>query len=312
LARDLLVVDDLSTGVLANLSGLDVEVARFSVLDQERLDRAVAGADAIVHLAALPSVPRSMKEPIAVHQANATGTLAVLAAAHHHDVGHVVVASSSSVYGANPALPKRETDWTAPRSPYAASKQSAEAYALAYQAGFDLATMVFRFFNVYGPGQRADHPYAAVIPRFIEAALAGRPLELHGDGRQSRDFTFVDSVCDVLIDTVRRRVSHPGPVNLAFGASTELLAVVEALSAILGRDLPLRFSATRDGDVRHSRADPALLRQLFPQAEAIRLADGLARTVDWFAASVGEDTGAVARLVPAGVGEPSNAGVTLP
>jgi UDP-glucose 4-epimerase len=275
-------IDDLSTGTLDSLTGLDVDLIQGSILDPAALDAALADRDAVVHLAALASVPRSLREPLASHTANVTGTLVLLEAARRHDVRHVVLASSSSVYGANPTLPAPELTWTRPLSPYAASKLAAEAYALAYQASFGLPTLALRFFNVYGPGQRHDHPYAAVIPRFVHAALAGEPVLVHGDGRQSRDFTHVEAVCAVLLDAVRRRVCHPGPVNLAFGVRTELRAVLTELEGLLGRPIDRRYAQPRPGDVRDSAADPATLRQLFPELAPVPLRTGLADTVAWF------------------------------
>jgi len=281
---DVRVVDDLSTGSIANLTGLDVEVVTGSILDEETLDRAMAGRDAVVHLAALPSVPRSIREPVAFHQANATGTLCVLEAARRHRLGHVVVASSSSAYGANPALPKDEPAWTRSMSPYAASKLATEAYALAYQSSYGLPTLAFRFFNVYGPGQRHDHPYAAVIPRFVHAALQGEPVVFHGDGRQTRDFTYVETVCEVLLDALRRTVHHPQPVNLAFGTRTNLHTVVAELEQILDRPIERRNTPPRAGDIRHSAADNQLLGELFPGVKAASLTDGLRATVRWLEA----------------------------
>src|SRR5262245_32065235 len=174
-------------------------------------------ADAIVHLAARPSVPRSLADPMASHQANATGTLVVLEAARlAARTPHVIVASSSSVYGANPTLPKNEELATAPLSPYAVSKLATEGYALAFQYSFDIPVLALRFFNVFGPLQDAGHAYAAVVPAFVSAAIAGEPLVIHGDGRQSRDLTYVGTVAALLGDALARRVTWPTPVNLAF------------------------------------------------------------------------------------------------
>ncbi|MFI7210093.1 NAD-dependent epimerase/dehydratase family protein [Micromonospora maritima] len=279
--RDVRVLDDLSTGSAENLSGLDVELVTGSILDPAALARAMSGRDAVVHLAALPSVPRSVKDPLASHSANATGTLCVLEAARQHGVGHVVVASSSSVYGANPELPRSEFGWTSPLSPYAASKQATESYALAYQACYGLPTLAFRFFNVYGPRQRHDHAYAAVIPRFVHAALHGEPVVFHGDGRQTRDFTYVETVCAVLLDAVRRSVFHPHPVNLAFGTQTDLHAVVAELESILDHPIERRTAPPRTGDVARSTADNGLLRQLFPEVRPVPLTVGLRATVAW-------------------------------
>ena len=177
----------------------------------------MAGTQAVVHLAARPSVPRSLADPMATHQVNATGTMMVLEAARRHGTPHVIVASSSSVYGANPALPKREDMVTMPVSPYAASKLATEAYALSYARSFELPVLVFRFFNVFGPLQSASHAYAAVVPAFVSCALAGKGTPVHGDGTQTRDFTYVGTVASVLTDAIRRRVVDPEPVNLAYG-----------------------------------------------------------------------------------------------
>jgi UDP-glucose 4-epimerase len=280
---DIRVVDDLSTGLMSNLDGLDVDLVTGSILDDVTMKRAMTDRDAVVHLAAVASVPRSIRDPLTSHTANATGTLCVLEAARSQGVGHVVVGSSSSVYGANPDLPKNELAWTRPLSPYAVSKLATEAYALAYQACYGMNTLAFRFFNVYGPGQRHDHAYAAVIPRFVHAALTGVPVVFYGDGRQSRDFTYVDTVCAVLLDALRRGVHHPQPVNLAFGTRTDLHTVVEQLELVLGRPIERTFAPSRAGDVRHSAADSRLLHSLFPGLTATALPDGLRATVEWYA-----------------------------
>jgi UDP-glucose 4-epimerase len=288
--RDVVVIDDLSTGDHANLAEVEAQVAihEASILDTAALDVAMTGVDAVVHLAARPSVPRSIEDPIATHVANADGTLAVLEAVRRAGGGpdrsppHVVVASSSSVYGANPTLPKHEDLTPQPLSPYAASKLAAEAYALAYGHSFGLDVLVFRFFNVFGPLQPAGHAYAAVVPAFVDAALAGRPLIVHGDGTQTRDFTYVDSVTAVLADAVTRRVSDDRPVNLAFGTRTDLLSVVERLEGLVGHPLACEHVASRAGDVAHSEADASRLRALFPDVEPVDLDTGLAATVEWF------------------------------
>ena len=208
---EIVVLDDLSTGQRANVPDTSaVEFVECSLLDQRGVRVACRGADAIVHLGALPSVPRSIKDPVASHHTNATGTVHVLEAARDTDA-YVVVASSSSIYGGNPTLPKHEGLAPRPLSPYAASKLAAEAYTLAYAASFDLEVLAFRFFNVYGPRQAADHAYAAVVPKFVAAALAGDKLVVHGDGEQTRDFTFVESVTAVLADAVERKVTSADP-----------------------------------------------------------------------------------------------------
>jgi UDP-glucose 4-epimerase len=282
--KTVVALDDLSTGNRANLRGVAVTLVEGSILDPAALDEAMDGATAVVHLAARPSVPRSIADPMASHLANATGTVEVLEAARRHGNPHVIVASSSSVYGANPTLPKREDLATLPLSPYAASKLATEAYALAYQQSFGIPVLVFRFFNVFGPLQPAGHAYAAVVPAFVSAALEGRPLVVHGDGRQSRDFTFVDTVAEVITDAVTRTVTSPEPVNLAFGTRTDLLGLIAELEAIVGHAVAVDHVEPRAGDVRHSQADSTRLHKLFPDVVPTELPDALRATVEWFRA----------------------------
>ncbi len=277
------VVDDLSTGSKANLAGVGATLYEGSILDRGLLDEAFDGADAVVHLAALPSVPRSVADPLASHHANATGTLEVLEAARRAGGPYVAAASSSSVYGANRELPKRETMRTAPMSPYAVSKLATEAYLGAYHHCYGLGVLPLRFFNVFGPLQPAGHAYAAVVPAFLDAALAGRPLTVHGDGGQSRDFTYVGTVAQVITEAVLGRVVHADPVNLAFGSRTTLLELVGELSAVLGRPLDVAHTEPRAGDVRDSQADNSRLRELFPAVTPVPLREGLERTAEWFA-----------------------------
>ncbi|MST34859.1 NAD-dependent epimerase/dehydratase family protein [Acidimicrobiaceae bacterium USS-CC1] len=273
--------DDLSSGRRDNLDGVDTPLVEASILDPAAIGAACEGIDAVVHLAARPSVPRSIADPMASHAANATGTLTVLEAARAAGVGHVIVASSSSVYGANPTLPKSEDLVPRPLSPYAVSKLATESYALAYQSCFGLGALAFRFFNVFGPLQAPGHAYAAVIPQFVAAALDGRPLPVHGDGGQTRDFTYVDSLTAVITEAVRRRVTSPTPVNLAFGSRRSLLEVVAELEKVLGRPLEVEHGPARTGDVRDSQADQRRLRELFPGVQPVDFADGLAATVGW-------------------------------
>lgn len=275
-------IDDLSTGRRANLDGLDVELIEASILDTGALDRAVIGVDSIIHLGAIPSVPRSVANPRASHEANTTGTLNVLEAARQREVEHIIVASSSSVYGSNPKLPKSEFDWTRPMSPYAVSKLATEGYALAYQFSYGLKTLAFRFFNVYGPLQAADHAYAAVIPKFLDAAFGDRPVQLHGDGGQSRDFTYVDTVCAVIHSAVQRRTHSLDPVNLAYGTNMTLLALLDEIEAQMGHAIARERVEQRPGDVRASQGDSTLVKELFPTIRPVELRDGLAATIDWF------------------------------
>ena len=276
------VLDNLSSGSRGNLAGLDVDFLEGTILDPSTLDTACEGATSVVHLAARPSVPRSIVDPVASHHANATGTLEVLQAARRAGNLHVVVASSSSVYGANLELPKQEQMRTMPISPYAVSKQATEAYTTAFGHSYGLDTLAFRFFNVYGPLQAAGHAYAAVIPAFLDAALRGQPVKVHGDGMQTRDFTFVGTVTRVLADAVVQRTSDQDPVNLAFGSRTSLLELIDQLGDAVGHPLDVEHLETRAGDVRDSQAANARLRHHFPEVEPVLLPEGLALTVEWF------------------------------
>jgi len=276
------VIDDLSTGYRDNLDGKDVTFIEASILDSEALGQSLEGVDSVIHLAALGSVPRSIADPVATHHANATGTLNVLQGAHRAGIAHVVVASSSSVYGMNPARPKGEREWVRPMSPYAVSKLAAEQYALAHQQSYGMKTLAFRFFNVYGPRQRAGHVYAAVIPTFIDLALRREKLPVNGDGSVSRDFTFVGTVCTVLLDAAERQVTHPEPVNLAFGTNTSLTTLIDEIGALLDVDPEVIHREPRAGDVQHSQARNQSLRSLFPGIKPVDLRTGLRATVGWF------------------------------
>lgn len=275
------VLDDLSTGFESNLDGTEAELIVGSILDTNSLALASASADAIVHLAARPSVPRSIADPVASHLANATGTLNVLEAARKDGSRHVITAGSSSVYGANPTLPKHSDLATRPVSPYAASKLAAESYTLAYGHSYGLPTLSFRFFNVFGPLQAAGHAYAAVIPAFVDAALRGEPLPVQGDGTQSRDFTYVDTVAAVITDAINRRVTSDDPINLAYGSRTDLLGVIRMLKELTGDDLRVEHGPPRAGDVPHSQADDSQIRSLFGDVVPVPLEIGLKSTVDW-------------------------------
>lgn len=276
------IIDDLSTGYLSNLVGVDVDFRQASFLNSEALKEAMRDVDAVVHLGALGSVPRSVKDPIATHEVNARGTLDVLLAARDAGVGHVSVASSSSVYGLNPAMPKSEREWVRAMSPYAVSKLATEQYALSFQQAYGMTTLAFRFFNVYGPRQHPGHAYAAVIPVFMDALVRDESLPVNGDGTNSRDFTYVDTVCSVLLDAAERKVGHPEPVNLAFGTNTTLLELIEEISRATGRNPKIEHREPRPGDVKHSQALNGTLKTLFPGVQPVALDEGLRKTYQWF------------------------------
>ena len=280
--HEVTVLDDLSTGHRSNLDGLDVRFIEGSIVDPDAVAEATPEGGVVVHLAALGSVPRSVADPVTSHEVNATGTLRVLEGARAAGVAQLLLASSSSVYGDNDAPAKHENLPVAPKSPYGGSKLAAEGYALAYQRTYELPVLAFRFFNVFGPLQTAGHAYAAVIPSFIDRAMRGEPLVVHGDGRQSRDFTYVGTVCATIVDAIERGVSFDGPVNLAFGTRIPLLDVIELLESEFGRSLEREHVDPRAGDIRHSKADPSRLLALFGSVEPVDIATGIKDTVGWF------------------------------
>jgi UDP-glucose 4-epimerase len=274
-------LDDLSTGSAANLDGAQVRLIEGNILDRTLLEEVVDDADVVVHLAARPSVPRSLTNPAASHEVNASGTVYVLEACRSRSI-HVVAASSSSVYGSVAELPKHEDLATRPLSPYGASKLATEAYVLAYGASFDLPVLALRFFNVYGPLQSAGHAYAAVVPAFIDAALRGEPLCIHGDGLQTRDFTYVGTVTRVLADAAVGGITCQTPVNLAFGTRMSILELAHQLAAVAHVPIEIRHEPPRAGDVRDSQAAGGRLRQLFPGITPVPMETGLEQTVEWF------------------------------
>jgi len=288
------VIDNLSTGFAENLDGTNAHLTVGDITESTTLNPLVAEVDAVVHLAARGSVPRSLIDPVATHEVNVNGTCNVLEASRTTSRAHVIMASSSSVYGANPELPKHEGLAPRPVSPYAASKLAGETYTLAYGNSFELPTLAFRFFNVFGRLQTAGHTYAAVIPAFVDAALRGRPLTVHGDGTQSRDFTHVSTVTSTLLRAVEERITCDKPVNLAFGTRITLNAVIEELTEMVDNPLVVENVGTRPGDVAHSQADHSLLDSLIPGIEPMNFRTGLTDTVTWMRS---EHSGARSEIV---------------
>jgi UDP-N-acetylglucosamine/UDP-N-acetyl-alpha-D-glucosaminouronate 4-epimerase len=245
---------------------------------------AVRGASVVYHLAALPSVPRSVKQPLESHRATAQGALAVLSAAEQAGVRRVVVASSSSVYGDTPTLPKHEGMAPRPLSPYATAKLCAERYAASWATRGKVETVSLRFFNVYGPRQDPDSPYAAVIPIFIRRLREGKPMPVHGDGGQTRDFTFVSDV----VRGLRLAESAPGAsgrvYNLAGGSPVSVLEMGRALAKLTGKAPAFDFGPPRAGDIRDSFADVEAAKRDLGFSASVPLEEGLRRTLEWFAA----------------------------
>jgi UDP-glucose 4-epimerase len=280
------VLDDFSTGAAANLSGVSdrVEVIEGDVADLETLRRAIRGVEVVFHQAALASVPRSVANPLATHRACVDGTLNVLTAARDAGTRRVVYAASSSAYGGSTRLPKSEDGPTAPLSPYAAAKLAGEHYCAAFSEVYRLETVRLRYFNVFGPRQAPDSPYAAVIPLFVQAITAGRAPVIHGDGQQSRDFTFV---ADVVQANLRAAVA-PGVsgkvYNVACGQRTTLLELVGHLNELLGTNIAPGHVAARVGDVRHSQADIERAKQDLGYRPTTDVATGLRRCLEWWQA----------------------------
>lgn len=277
--HEVTVVDDLSTGLKSNLDLNKITFHELSLTDRDGLAKAISGVDAIVHLGARGSVPRSLKNPIATHDVNATGTLNVLEAARTNGA-QVIFSSSSSVYGRNGQLPKDESMWLSPLTPYAASKLAAEGYVQAYGAAYEVPVTLLRFFNVFGPKQRPDHEYAAVLPKWIWKAMNNEAIDVYGDGSQTRDFTYVRTVLDVIEDALNSGVRTEGAVNLAYGNRISLLTTIDLLKSHFP-DLKVNFIDTRPGDVKDSQNDPVLLKQLFPSVTPTEFPTALSETVNW-------------------------------
>jgi UDP-glucose 4-epimerase len=276
------VVDDLSTGLVQNLAPFAgrIEFVEGDLAEPGVADRATVGIDTVFHLAALGSVPRSVQNAWASHHANVNATVRLLEACRTAKVRRVVYSSSSSVYGDTPTLPKHEELEMLPRSPYAASKLAGEQYVLAYARGGLLEGIALRYFNVFGPRQRPDGPYAAVIPRFFDAARHGHGVEIYGDGSQTRDFTYVDNVVDANLCAASVAVERANGtvVNVGAGGRTSLLELHGLVEEVSGRRIAITHREPRAGDVRDSLASLERARAAIGYAPRVSLREGLRRT----------------------------------
>lgn len=285
------ILDNFSTGSRALLPfasrhAATLEIIEGDLRDLATVERAAAGATVIFHQAAMRSVPRSVTDPLGANENNVTGTLHVLQAARMAGVPRVVYASSSSVYGANPELPKREDQMLAPISPYAVSKAAGELYAAVWSRLYQVETVGLRYFNVFGPRQDPASEYAAVIPRFILWALRDEPLEVHGDGTQSRDFTYIDNVVEANLMAARAPGVGGEAFNVGCGERVSLLAIIEALERMLGRPLRRRHAPGRAGDVPHTLADIDRAKRRLGYQPSVSFAEGFRRTVEYFKGAV--------------------------
>jgi len=278
------VLDNFATGRRENLTDFAdaIELVEGDIQSYERVHTAVQGVDIVFHQAALPSVPRSVQDPLTSNASNVLGTLNVLLCARDSGVRRVVSASSSSVYGKSEALPKTEGLTPLPISPYAVAKLASEGYCRSFHEVYGLETVALRYFNVFGPRQDPLSQYAAVIPNFIEAALSGTAPTVHGDGEQSRDFTFVANVVDANVLAMDAAGVAGQAINVACGQRYSLNDLIAELRDIVGCDVTAVHEAPRMGDVPHSQADITLARRLLGYEPAVGLRAGLERTVEYF------------------------------
>lgn len=285
--RRVRVLDNFDTGLRSNLDGIRPapEIVTGDVADSACVTRAMEGVNIVFHLAALASVQKSVEAPAESHRVCGTGTLVVLDAARKAGVRRVVYAGSSSAYGIPVRDVQTETDPVLPLSPYAAAKLAGELYMQAFAVTYGLETVRLRFFNVFGPRQRADSPYSGVIAIFTAILTAGKTPTVHGDGLQSRDFVYVTDVVKALIQAATVSGVSGKVYNIGTGNAVTVLDLVAALNKQLGKNIPPVHGAARAGDVRHSRADITLARRDLSFAPSVSFEDGLAKTLAWYRAT---------------------------
>ncbi len=280
------VLDDFATGKRENLSEIidRIELVEGSVADADAARRALDGADCVLHQAAIPSVPRSIRDPQGSNEANVNGTLNLLCQARDLGVRRFVFAASSSAYGDTPTLPKQETMATDPISPYAVAKLASENYCRSFTRVYGLETVCLRYFNVFGPRQDPQSEYAAVIPRFITAMLDGREITIYGDGTQSRDFTYIDNTVDANMLAMNAPDAVGLTCNVACGERFTLNELARQLGEIIGVEPRIQYVERKKGDVLHSLADISRARQLLKYEPRVDFREGLERTVASFQA----------------------------
>ena len=277
LGDEVRILDNFSTGMEENLSSFknDIELIRGDLRDFETVKKAVSGVDYVLHQGALPSVPRSIADPITTADVNTGGTLNVLKASLDAGVKRVVAASSSSIYGNSPTLPKVEAMPMNPMSPYAVAKMAAELYCRNFYKVYGLETVALRYFNVFGPKQDPTSQYSAVIPLFFSLMKSGKRPTIYGDGSQSRDFTFVANVIDANLKACTAENAVGEMFNIGYGENHTLLDLVENINQILGSSIEPIFGETREGDVKHSLADISKARSILGYEPSVAFAEGL-------------------------------------
>lgn len=277
------VIDNFSTGSIINLKEVQskIELVEGDILDLPLVRNAMIGIDYVFHQAALPSVPRSIEDPIASNENNVTGTLNILVAARDSGVKRVIYAGSSSAYGDSPVLPKKEDMIPSPLSPYALSKLTGEYYCRIFSSLYNLDTITLRYFNVFGPRQNPESQYAAVIPKFIESFLSGNPPTIYGNGEQTRDFTFISNVVSANILSSKAKKTGGKIVNIATFSRISLNQLLDILKEITGKNISPKYTESRKGDVLHSLADISKAEKLLGYRPMVDLKEGLRRTVSW-------------------------------
>jgi UDP-glucose 4-epimerase len=278
------VLDNFATGRRENLARMldQIDLLEGDVRNLTTVHTAMRKVDVVFHEAALPSVSRSVANPLESNEVNITGTLNVLVAARDAGVKRVVYAASSSAYGNTQVLPKVETMPADPLSPYAISKLAGEMYMRAFAQLYGISTVSLRYFNVFGPRQDPNTQYAGVIAKFVTCALQAKPYPVYGDGEQSRDFTYIENAVQANVLAGETPVEGAPVLNIAFGARATLNQLIAILNELTGQNLPAQYGAERAGDVRHSHADIARARDLLAYAPAIDLREGLRRTLEWY------------------------------
>jgi nucleoside-diphosphate-sugar epimerase len=284
LGHDLRILDNFASGQRSNMLAMpdDVELIEGDIQSYERAHNAVTGCDIVFHQAALPSVPRSVQDPLTSNATNITGTLNVLLAARDAGVRRVIFASSSSIYGSSPQMPKREDVMPLPISPYAAAKVACEGYCRSFAEVYGLETVALRYFNVFGPRQDPRSEYAAAVPKFINELMAGERPTVFGDGEQSRDFAYVQNIIEANVLAMDAQGVAGQVFNVACGEAVTINRLLEELRALLDTDIEAEYVAPRPGDVRHSLADISRARTALDYEPSVHLREGLRRTIEHF------------------------------